>query len=344
MSDRRLENTTVLVGGGAGFIGTNFVHQLLEPGRTVKVICLDKLTYAGNLENHQSHEGDPRFRFVKGDIADPAVVAPLMEEADYVANFAAETHVDRSIEDQSLLIRANIEGPLTLLNAARRYPVTRFLQVGTDEVYGEVMDDPVDEEAPLKPRNPYSAAKAGGDAMAHAFWATFGLPVVISRCSNNYGPYQYPEKMIPLFTTNAMEDKELPVYGSGKNQRDYIHVADHCRALEVLLTADADQVEGEIYNIAGGNEYDILQIADIILETLGKPKTLLNHVKDRLGHDRRYAMKAEKIRDRLGFEPQHTVPVALPETIRWYTEHRTWWERIKSGAFRDYYDRMYAGQ
>ncbi len=337
----RLDGATVLVAGGAGFIGSNFVHRLLAPGRTVQVIVLDLLTYAGNLENHQAFEKDPRFRFVKGDIADPRAVEPLVEQADYVVNFAAETHVDRSIEDQSALIRANIEGPLTLLNAARRHPVTRFIQVGTDEVYGEILGDPVTEEAPLKPRNPYSATKAGGDAMAHAYWGTFGLPVVITRCSNNYGPYQYPEKMIPLFTTNAMEGKPLPVYGSGKNRRDWIHVADHCRALETLLTAPADAVDGEIFNIAGDNERDVLEIADIILRTLEKPASLLQHVTDRLGHDRRYALDASKLRERTGFVPEIAFEAGLPETIRWYVERRTWWERIKSGAFRDYYEKMY---
>jgi dTDP-glucose 4,6-dehydratase len=344
MKDRPLADTTVLVAGGAGFIGSNFVHRLLAPGRTVRVVVLDLLTYAGNLENHRGLEDDPRFTFVKGDIADAATVEPLVEQADYVVNFAAETHVDRAIEDQSPLIRANIEGPLTLLNAARRHPVTRFIQVGTDEVYGEILGEPVDEEAPLLPRNPYSAAKAGGDAMAHAYWATFGLPVVITRCSNNYGPYQYPEKMIPLFTTNAMDDGELPVYGSGKNSRDWIHVADHCRALEMLLAAPAEVVEGEIFNIAGDNERDILQIADIILTTLEKPSGLIRHVTDRLGHDRRYALNAAKIRERIGFEPEVDFEAGLAETIRWYVENRTWWERIKSGAFRDYYDQMYGNR
>jgi len=344
MADRLLENETVLVAGGAGFIGSNFVHRLLAPGRSVRVVVLDLLTYAGNLENHQAFEKDPRFKFVKGDIADPGVVAPLVEEADVVVNFAAETHVDRAIQDQSLLVRTNVEGPLTLLNAARVHPVRRFLQVGTDEVYGEVLEGSVDEEAPVKPRNPYSATKAGGDAMAHAYWATFGMPVVVTRCSNNYGPFQYPEKMIPLFTTNALEDRPLPVYGTGKNLRDYIHVADHCRALEAVLTAPAELVEGEIFNVAGGSEHDILEIAGIILDTLGKPRSLLQHVTDRPGHDRRYAMRADKIRERLGFHPAVDVLKGLPETIRWYVDHRSWWERIKSGAFRDYYERMYAGR
>ena len=341
MAERLLEGVTVLVAGGAGFIGSNFVHRLLEPGRTVRVVVLDALTYAGNLENHRRVENDPRFTFVKGDIADPQTVDPLVEQADYVVNFAAETHVDRSIEDQSALIHANIEGPLTLLNACRKHPVTRFLQVGTDEVYGEVLGDPVDEEAPVKPRNPYSATKAGADALVHAYWATFGLPVVISRCSNNYGPYQYPEKMIPLFTTNALDDKPLPVYGTGRNRRDWIHVADHCRALEVLLTADAEAVEGEIFNIAGGNERDILQIADVILRELNKPASLVQHVTDRPGHDRRYALDATKIRERTGFRPEVEFEKGLAETIRWYVENRTWWERIRSGAFRDYYRQMY---
>jgi len=344
MNVERLENTVVLVAGGAGFIGSNFVHRLLAPGRSVQVLVLDLLTYAGNLENHESLTEDPRFRFVKGDIADPRAVEPLVAQAEYVVNFAAETHVDRSIEDQSPLIRANVEGPLTLLNAARKHPVKRFIQVGTDEVYGEILGDPVDEEAPLKPRNPYSATKAGGDAMALAYRATFGLPVVVTRCSNNYGPYQYPEKMIPLFATNAMDDKPLPVYGTGRNRRDWIHVADHCRALEMILAAEADGVEGEIFNIAGGNEYDILEIAARILDALGKPESLIQHVTDRPGHDRRYALKADKIRDRVGFEPEYDFDAGLPETVRWYGAHRTWWERIKSGAFRDYYEKMYGNR
>jgi len=337
-----LTGVTVLVAGGAGFIGSNFVHRLLSPGRDVQVIVLDALTYAGNLENHRDHVDDARFRFVRGDIADPATVEPLVEAADLVVNFAAETHVDRSILDQSALIRANVEGPLVLLGAARKHPVRRFMQVGTDEVYGEVLDDPVDEEAPLRTRNPYSATKAGGDCMAHAFWATFGLPVVVTRCSNNYGPYQYPEKMIPLFTTNALEDKPLPVYGTGRNRRDWIHVSDHCRALEMILAAPAGEVEGEIFNIAGGQEFDILEIAGRILEALGKPESLIQHVTDRPGHDRRYAMKAEKIRERVGFAPEVPFERGLPETVAWYRDHRTWWERIKSGAFRDFYETLYA--
>lgn len=340
----QLEKVRILVAGGAGFIGSNFVHRLLAPGRDVEVVVLDALTYAGNLENHQAYEKDTRFTFVRGDIADPVAVAPLVEAADYVVNFAAETHVDRSIQDQSTLVRTNIEGPLTLLRAAREHPVRRFLQVGTDEVYGEVMGDPVDEEAPLKPRNPYSASKAGGDAMAYAFWATFGLPVVITRCCNNYGPYQYPEKMIPLFTTNAMEDKSLPVYGTGKNQRDWIHVADHCRAIEMILCAEAGQVEGEVFNVSGGDEFDILQIASRILETLGKPESLIEMVTDRPGHDRRYALNAGKLHQRIGFESEIEFDRGIAETIRWYQENRGWWERIVSGEFQDYYDQLYGNR
>jgi len=301
----------------------------------------DILSYAGNLENLDSVHRDPRYTFGRVDIADPATVDPLVERADYVVNFAAETHVDRSIEDQSALVRTNIEGPLALLNACRKHPVQRFIQVGTDEVYGEVLGDPVDEEAPLKPRNPYSASKAGGDAMAMAYHATFDLPVVLTRCSNNYGPYQYPEKMIPLFTTNAMGGGRLPVYGSGKNQRDWIHVADHVRALDMLLAADAKAVDGETFNIAGGNERNVLEIAAVILDTLGLDESVIDHVTDRLGHDRRYALTAKKLQDRLGFEPEVDFATGLPDTVRWYQDHRTWWERIKSGAFRDYYDKMY---
>ena len=342
MAERLLENATILVTGGAGFIGSNFVHRLLAPGRSVRVLVLDLLTYAGNLENHEAFQNDPRFVFVKGDIADPEAVEPLMAEADFVVNFAAESHVDRAIADQSPLIRSNVEGPLVLLNAARRHPVQRFIHVGTDEVYGEVLGDPVDEDGPLKPRNPYSASKAGGDGMAYAFWATFGVPVVITRACNNYGPYQYPEKMIPLFVTNAMEMKPLPVYGTGRNRRDWIHVADHARALEELLLAEKTAVEGEIFNIAAGNEYDILEIADRILAALDKPHDLIQLVTDRPGHDRRYAMTAKKIEERIGFRARVSFETGLRETVAWYVEHRAWWEHIKSGAFRDYYDRMYA--
>jgi dTDP-glucose 4,6-dehydratase len=339
-----LDGATVLVAGGAGFIGSNFVHRLLGPGRTARVTVLDALTYAGNLENHREFLQDPRFRFVKGDIADAAAVLPLVEAADYVINFAAETHVDRSIRDQSTLVRANVEGPLTLLNAARQHPVRRFVHVGTDEVYGEVLGPAVDEEAPLRPRNPYSATKAGGDALALAYRATFGLPVVVTRASNNYGPYQYPEKMIPLFLTNAMEDRELPLYGDGRHRRDWIHVTDHCRALEMLLTAPAEAVDGEIFNIAGGEERENREIAAAILDAVGKPHSLIRPVTDRPGHDRRYAMSAEKIRTRIGFAPEMPLARGIVETVRWYGEHRTWWERIKSGAFRDYYAEMYSGR
>ena len=339
-----LASCSVLVAGGAGFIGANFVHRLLAPQRTVDVIVLDKLTYAGNLENLKPVEENPRYTFVKGDIADYEVVGPLVKSVDHVVNFAAETHVDRSIEDQSALVRANVEGPLTLLNAAREHPVRRFIQVGTDEVYGEILGDPATEESPLKPRNPYSATKAGGDAMAMAYRATFDMPIVVTRCANNYGPYQFPEKMIPLFTTNAMEGRELPVYGTGKNQRDWIHVADHCRALEMVLAADGKDVDGEIFNIGAGNEKTVLEIAAVILAALEKDDSLIQHVTDRPGHDRRYALDVTKIRARIGFSPEISFETGMAETIAWYGENRTWWERIKSGAFREYYEQMYGNR
>jgi dTDP-glucose 4,6-dehydratase len=334
----------VLVAGGAGFIGSNFVHRLLEAGRSVDVIVLDKLTYAGNLENLKAVEENPRYTFVKGDIADFEVVEPLVKSVDFVVNFAAETHVDRSIEDQSTLVHANVEGPLTLLNAARKHPVRRFVQVGTDEVYGEIMGDPATEESPIKPRNPYSATKAGGDAMAMAFRATFDMPVVVTRCANNYGPFQFPEKMIPLFTTNAMEGKKLPVYGTGKNQRDWIHVDDHGRALEMILAAAAEDVDGEVFNIGAGNERTILEIAAVILKTLDKDDSLIEHVTDRPGHDRRYALDVSKIAERIGFAPEIGFEPGMASTIEWYVENRTWWERIKSGAFREYYEKMYGSR
>ena len=330
-----LSGAHVLVTGAAGFIGSNFVHHLVATHPDSAITVIDKLTYAGNPANLAALDGKKGFKFVEGDIADPEVVDTLVKAADIVVNFAAESFVDRSIENARPFLRSNIDGPLVLLEAAKKHGVSRFLQVSTDEVYGEIMGEPATEDSPILPRNPYSASKAGGDAIVYSFFGTFGLPVVITRCSNNYGPYQYPEKLIPLFVTNALEDKPLPVYGNGRNTRDWIHVSDHCRAIEAVLTTPS--VEGEIFNIAAENELNVLEIADMILETLGKPKSLVTHIDDRPGHDRRYALDASKLKRRTGWECRVTFPDGLFNTVQWYRENPEWWGPIKSGEFREYY-------
>lgn len=332
-----LSGAHLLVTGAAGFIGANFVHSIAARYPDTAITVLDKLTYAGNPANLKRLDGRKGYRFVQGDIADPATVEPLIEATDYVVNFAAESFVDRAIEDARPFLRSNVEGPLVLLDACRRHPVTRFLQVSTDEVYGEIFGPAATEEFPLRPRNPYAASKAGGDCLAYSFFATYGLPVVITRCSNNYGPYQYPEKLIPLFVTNALEDKPLPVYGTGTNTRDWIHVSDHCRALEAALLAPG--VEGEFFNIAAENEMNVLEIAAMILEAVDKPQSLLRHVADRPGHDRRYALDPSKIMTRTGWAPRVTFPEGLAATVRWYRDNPDWWRPIKSGEFREYYTR-----
>ena len=329
-----------LVTGGAGFIGCNFVHQLIRRHPSARVTVLDKLTYAGNPANLDPVRQDPGFRFVQGDIADPETVEPLLAEGfDYIVNFAAETHVDRSIGDPSSFVRTDVFGVYTLLEAVRRHPVTLFVQISTDEVYGEILGEPVDEDGPLKPRNPYSASKSGGDRLAYSYWATYGLPVVVTRCSNNYGPYQYPEKLIPLFVTNALEDQPLPVYGTGRNTRDWIHVSDHVAALLRIL--ETPGVEGELFNIGGGNEVDVLTIAGHLLRLVDKPASLLARVEDRPGHDRRYALNDDKLKVRTGWRPSVALEDGLRETAFWYRDHPQWWRPLKSGAFLEYYRKNY---
>jgi dTDP-glucose 4,6-dehydratase len=329
-----------LVTGGAGFIGCNFVHELLRRYPGARVTVLDKLTYAGNPANLEAVVDDPRFRFVRGDIADEAAVETLLGEGfDYVLNFAAETHVDRSIGDPSSFVKTDVFGVYTLLEAVRRHPVTLFVQISTDEVYGEILGEPVDEEAALKPRNPYAASKAGGDRLAYSYWATYGLPVVITRCANNYGPYQYPEKLIPLFITNAMEDQPLPVYGSGRNTRDWIHVSDHVGALLSILSSPG--VPGEVFNIGAGNELDVLTIGSRLLSLLGKPEGLMKRVVDRPGHDRRYALDFGKLTAHTGWAPRVSFEQGLEETVEWYRTRAEWWRPLKSGEFLEYYRRNY---
>ncbi|HVN77254.1 MAG TPA: dTDP-glucose 4,6-dehydratase [Thermoanaerobaculaceae bacterium] len=334
--------TRLLVTGGCGFIGSNFVRMVLAERPAWEVVNLDKLTYAGRLENLADVAADPRYRFVKGDICDPDTVRHAMAGCTAAVNFAAETHVDRSLLGAAHFIDTDIKGVLVLLEEARRVGLERFVQISTDEVYGSIAEGSFTEESVLNPRNPYAASKAGGDRLAFAYWATYGVPVTITRASNNYGPYQYPEKLIPLFVTNALRDESLPLYGDGRNVRDWLHVADHCRA---VLFALEDGAPGEVYNIAGGNERENIEITREVLRILGKPAGLIRRVEDRVGHDRRYSLDASKLR-RLGWAPQVPFDRGLEETVRWYAEHEAWWKPIKDhdGEFRRYYEEQYGGR
>jgi dTDP-glucose 4,6-dehydratase len=337
---------TYLVTGGAGFIGSAFIRRLLARPGDIRVINLDKLTYAGRPENVASVAGDPRYRFVKGDIADPAVVGKLFAEAadrnpiDVAVNFAAESHVDRAITDPGHFITTDMYGVYVLLEAARAHGLGRFVQISTDEVYGSVEHGSSVETDPLMPRNPYAASKAGGDRLAFSYFATYGLDVIVTRASNNYGPYQYPEKFVPLFVTNAIEGEPMPLYGDGRNVRDWLHVDDHCAAIEFLIEHGR---AGEVYNIGGGNERENIEVARLICAALGKPDSLIRLVKDRPGHDRRYSLDSSKLAA-LGWTPRVEFETGLRETVQWYVENRAWWEPIKSGEFRQYYERHYGGR
>ena len=330
-----LSKGRLLVTGGAGFIGSHFVKMTLKAHPNIRLTVLDKLTYAGNLANLTEVEKDPRYSFVKGDIADAALVDTLLKEHDVVANFAAESFVDKSIDDPGQFVLTDMYGTYVLLENARKHGVKRFLQVSTDEVYGEVLEGEADENAPIMPRNPYSASKAGADRLAYSYFATYDTPVFVTRASNNYGSHQYPEKLIPLFVTNALEGELLPVYGEGRNTRDWMHVEDHCSALLGLL--GADDVEGETYNVGAANEYDVLAITARILKALGKSPDLIRHVKDRPGHDRRYAVATGKVRAKIGWQPRRSFEQGLEETIRWYADNPGWWKPIKSGDFKREY-------
>ncbi len=333
-----LEGARVLVTGGAGFIGSNFVHHLLRRFPGVRVVVLDALTYAGRRENL---DGAPAgaLTFHHGDIRDPEAVARAMEGCDLVVNFAAESHVDRSIERPGEFIQTDVYGVFVLCEEARRRGVRRFVQISTDEVYGEVLEGHSTEDWPLHPRSPYAASKAGGDRLAYAYACTYGLPVVVTRCSNNYGPRQYPEKLVPLFVTNAIDDQPLPVYGTGLNRRDWLHVEDHCAALVTLLTHPG--IEGETFNIGAQHELDVLTITATILELLGKPATLVRHVEDRPGHDRRYAVDSSKLTRVTGWRPAIPFAEGIRRTVEWYRANEAWWRPIKEGEFRAYYERMY---
>lgn len=324
---------TILVTGGAGFIGSNFVRYLLKTLPEVRVTVLDKLTYAGNLENLAEISADQRFSFVQGDICDVEVVATAMRNCNWVVNFAAETHVDRSILDPSAFVRTDVEGTLILLEAARQHQVTRFIQISTDEVYGnaEAPDGtsrPSLETDALKPLSPYAASKAGADRLAFSYWATYGVPVVITRCSNNYGPYQYPEKQLPLFIMNALAGRPLPVYGDGKNTRDWIHVDDHCAALFTILQAHEDQVVGETFNIGASQERSILENAQFIVDMMGLPNSLITFVPDRPGHVRRHAVNWTKLAERLGWTPKIPFEQGIKDTIAWYQTHDEWLQHL----------------
>jgi len=329
----------ILVTGGCGFIGSNFVLHLLRTRKDVQVINLDKLTYAGNLANLSDIEGDPRHRFVRGDICDEALVGRLLADgADTIVNFAAETHVDRSIQDSAPFILTNVGGTHALLAAARKNKVRKFIQVGTDEVYGSLgPSGRFTEDSPLQPNNPYSASKAGADLLVRAFQRTYGMDAAITRCTNNYGPFQFPEKAIPVFIGNALEDRPIPVYGDGLHVRDWLFVEDHCRAIEAVMERGR---AGEVYNVGGGNELPNIEMARLILRELKKPESLIQFVKDRPGHDRRYALDSSKLSRELGWKPL-SLAEGIPRTVRWYCEHQDWLRRVQSGEYQEYYRKHY---
>lgn len=334
----------IIVTGGAGFIGGNFVHYMLKEHPQYDIICLDKLTYAGNMETLEPVMDNPRFTFVKADIADRDAVYALFEKEkpDVVVNFAAESHVDRSITDPGIFLQTNVIGTGVLLDACRIYGIKRYHQVSTDEVYGDLPLDRPDlfftEETPIHTSSPYSASKAGSDLLVMAYYRTFGVPATISRCSNNYGPYHFPEKLIPLMIANALNDKPLPVYGKGENVRDWLYVEDHCRAIDMIIH---NGKVGEIYNIGGHNERTNLQVVKTVLAQLGKSEELITYVTDRPGHDRRYAIDPTKIHNELGWEPLTLFDEGIKKTIQWYLDNREWWENIISGEYQQYYEKMY---
>ncbi len=335
---------TIIVTGGAGFIGSNFIYYMLNTYPENQIICLDKLTYAGNLSTLAEAIKQPNFRLVKADICDREAVDCLFQEEkpDFVVNFAAESHVDRSIEDPGAFIQTNVFGTAVLMDACRKYGIRRFHQVSTDEVYGDLPLDRPDlfftEETPIHASSPYSASKAAADLLVLAYHRTYGLSVTISRCSNNYGPYHFPEKLIPLMIVNAIQDKSLPVYGQGVNVRDWLYVEDHCRAIDMILRNGTD---GEIYNVGGHNEMQNLDIVKLICKELGKPESLITFVQDRKGHDLRYAIDPTKIYEELGWMPETKFADGIRRTVWWYLEHRDWWEEILSGEYQSYYEQMY---
>lgn len=337
----------IIITGGAGFIGSNFVFHMLREHPQDRVICLDKLTYAGNLSTLAPVMGQDNFRFVKADICDRDAVYSLFEEEhpDVVVNFAAESHVDRSIENPAIFLETNIMGTAVLMDACRKYGIQRYHQVSTDEVYGDLPLERPDlfftETTPIHTSSPYSSSKASADLLVLAYHRTYGLPVTISRCSNNYGPYHFPEKLIPLMIINALHDKPLPVYGDGLNVRDWLYVEDHCRAIDLILQKGR---VGEVYNVGGHNEMKNIDIVKLICKALGKPESLIHHVTDRKGHDRRYAIDPTKIHEELGWLPETKFADGIKKTIQWYLDHEDWWQPIISGEYQQYYQKMYGGR
>lgn len=334
----------IIVTGGAGFIGGNFVHHMLSKYNNYKIICLDKLTYAGNLETLESVMDNENFKFIKGDIADRTFIYKLfdVEKPDVIVNFAAESHVDRSIEDPEIFLKTNILGTGVLLDACKKYGIKRYHQVSTDEVYGDLPLDRPDlfftEETPIHTSSPYSASKASADLLVQSYYRTFKIPITISRCSNNYGPYHFPEKLIPLIIANALNDKELPVYGKGENVRDWLYVQDHCIAIDLIIHKGK---VGEVYNIGGHNEKTNLEVVKTIIKELGKSEDLIKYVTDRPGHDMRYAIDPTKIKNDLGWEPTTSFEIGIKKTIKWYLENKPWWENIINGEYQNYYRKMY---
>lgn len=334
----------VLVTGGMGFIGSNFIHYMLKKYPDYKIVNLDLLTYAGNMENLKDVEDNSQYTFVKGDIRNRELVDFLIKtyRIDMIVNFAAESHVDRSITDPDIFIKTNILGTQNLLEVAKDRQIKKYVQISTDEVYGSLGETGYfTEETPLSPNSPYSASKAGADMLVQAYHETFGLNVNITRCSNNYGPYHFPEKLIPLLVTNALEGKELPIYGDGKNIRDWLHVSDHCSAIDLVIH---NGKSGEVYNIGGHNERMNNQIVDFIVKKLGVSSTLIKYVNDRLGHDRRYAIDPSKIENELGWKPKYNFDLGIAETINWYIDNKEWWRNIKSDSYLNYYEKQYGDQ
>lgn len=335
---------TIIVTGGAGFIGSNFVYYQLNNHQDDKIVCLDKLTYAGNLSTLKTALNNRNFKFVKGDICDKEGVEKLFseEKPDVVVNFAAESHVDRSITDPDLFLKTNVMGTANLMNACRKFGIKRFHQVSTDEVYGDLPLDRPDlfftEQTPIKTSSPYSSSKAAADLLVTAYHRTYGLPVSISRCSNNYGAYHFPEKLIPLTIINALQDKPIPVYGEGLNVRDWLYVDDHCKAIDMIIRRGKD---GEVYNVGGHNEKRNIDIVKLICKELGKPESLIKYVADRKGHDMRYAIDPSKIKRELGWYPETRFDEGIKKTVKWYLDNQSWWKEIISGEYKDYYEKTY---
>jgi dTDP-glucose 4,6-dehydratase len=330
----------IMVTGGAGFIGANFVIHMLKKYPDYHILVYDKLTYAGNMDNLLDVSDEPRFNFIRGDICNSVQIEQAVQEynIDTIVNFAAETHVDRSILDPDAFMRTNVNGTHALLEAARKFSLERYHQISTDEVYGDVAPGEASLETDrVAPRSPYAASKTSGDLMALAFHTTYGLPVTITRGANNIGPFQHLEKAVPLFTTNAIDNEPLPVYGDGRQMRDYQYVGDHCAAIDLVL--HEGQI-GEIYNIGTGDEMENLTMIELVLETVGRPKSLIRHVKDRPGHDRRYSLNVDKIKA-LGWQPQNTLPEAVRKTVEWYLKNEWWWRKVKSGEYQEYYELQY---